>query len=286
MIVKNLVQDAAIKISNTLGITLPQAISEARVLMRYLSGWSLEYLIAHQDETLDKSSIKQFEDLVSRRSLSEPIAYIIGAKEFYGREFLVDRNTLIPRSDSETIIDAVLKAFPKDSKLKILELGVGSGCLIITLLLELKNSTGYGVDISDKALKIAEKNAKNLAVEKKCVFIQSDWFNNVEGCYDIIICNPPYILDNEKHLMSKETIDYEPHAALFGDFSIYKNIINSAKRFLNKDGKIYMEIGCGHEKSISDMFLSEGYLDVQEYKDLEERARVISAIISPNKSNS
>jgi release factor glutamine methyltransferase len=264
------------RISEILGISSKKiGLFEARLLLVHVSKHSLEYIIGHPDDFMDDHILEQYDVLVARRYALEPIAYITERKEFYSREFYVTSDVLIPRNDSETLIEGIIENNKNLYGGKILELGVGSGCLLITLLLELENSTGTGVDISTHALAVAAINAQNLCVSDRCKFIQSDWFENVDGVYDVIISNPPYIHQNEEHLVAKETLKYEPSLALFGEFEAYILIANSADKFLVPNGKIYVEIGVGHENMIIDIFMSNGYQCIGQYSDIESRIRAL-----------
>lgn len=258
------------KIKDALNLLKPNL--EARILISYVTGFSQEYLIGHSDEELREESITKFLALIERRKSHEPIAYIIGKKEFYGRDFKVTKDVLIPRSDSETLIDAVLKDAKEDAS--IVELGVGSGCLLLTLLLELKKASGVGVDISQAALEVAKYNATTYKLNR-CELLQSNWFENVRGKFDIIISNPPYIEEDERSIMAIETLRYEPSLALFGGLDPYKIIASNAHNFLNDSGRIYVEIGAAQEMQVEKIFLSNGYKIAGKHRDIENRMRVI-----------
>ncbi len=246
---------------------------EARLLLSFVTGHPVEYLIGHMFDELSEESLIQFQALCIRRKNHEPIAYIIGKKEFYSREFIVNTNVLIPRSDSEVLIDAVLKE--NYDKPKILELGVGSGCLLLTLLSEIKGSSGVGVDISNDALNVAQQNVESLKLSDSCHLFYSDWFDNIDGTFDIIISNPPYIEQDEITLMSQETILYEPKDALFGGLEPYIHISKNAKSYLNLDGQIYLEIGYNQVEKVTKIFTSEGYNLSHICYDIENRPRVM-----------
>lgn len=247
---------------------------EARILLAHAGGFSQEYLIGHSEDELSDENYKRFLILVERRKALEPIAYIIGEKEFYSRGFKVTKDVLIPRSDSETLIDAVMKD-AKDG-VSILELGVGSGCLVLTLLSEIKNATAVGVDISQAALDVARENAIALDVQNRCEFLLSNWFENIEGKFDIIVSNPPYIEENERSIMAPETLAYEPSMALFGGLEPYHIIASESHRFLASGGKIYVEIGVSQSEQVQDIFHLKGYKVAGKYQDIENRMRVLS----------
>lgn len=246
---------------------------EARILLSHASGLSQEYLIGHGDDLIPDEISRKFLALVERRKALEPIAYIIGKKEFYGRDFKVTKDVLIPRPDSETLIEAVLQ--DADDGVSILELGVGSGCLILTLLSEIKDATALGVDISQAALEVASENAIALGAKDRCEFLLSNWFQSVEGKYDIIISNPPYIEEDEKSIMSEETLKHEPNLALFGGLAPYRVIASESHKFLAENGRIYVEIGVSQESKITGIFQANGYKVIGKYRDIEQRMRVM-----------
>ena len=260
------------KIKDALHIFRPPL--EVRILLAHASGFSPEYLIGHSDEELSNQVYTQFLSLVERRKNHEPIAYIIGKKEFYGRDFKVTKDVLIPRPDSETLIDTVLK-FSRDD-VSILELGIGSGCLLITLLMELPVARGFGVDISPRALEIACQNASSYGLQDRCKFVRSNWFENVKGKFDVIVSNPPYITEDERAIMAVETLKFEPARALFGGLEPYRIIAFNAHEFLNENGKIYVEIGAMQELDIEEIFLSNGYNVLSKHHDIENRMRVMA----------
>lgn len=253
---------------------------ESRILLSYATGFTQEYLIGHNDEILSAEHIKKFQELVARRQKGEPIAYIVGKKEFYGRDFIVTPDVLIPRPDSETLIDAVLRDIsstsPSHAPLQILELGIGSGCLLLTLLYEIPYASGLGIDISNEALEVAKQNASLLEMSSRFELRISNWFEKVTDKYDIIISNPPYIYEEEKSMMAPETLEYEPHLALFGGLEPYQVIATNANKFLKNDGRIYVEIGINQALDVEKLFTAAGYIVIEKHQDIEERVRVIA----------
>jgi len=189
---------------------------DAMILMETVLGKTREYLVAHPEDEISNERQKQFLQLVTRRKNREPISHITNKKEFYGREFLISPDVLTPRPETELIIEAALKLYAKDSKINILDLGTGSGCIILTLLAELPNARGVGVDISNSALAIAKNNAYNLGIAN-VEFVNSDWCKNLDSDqkFQLIVSNPPYIPNCEAKNLPAE-LSYEPDAALFG----------------------------------------------------------------------
>ncbi len=291
---------------NKIGISSPQL--EARILLRHVINKPIEYLLINLDEQLNEAEIEAFEKLLERRLKHEPIAYITGVKEFYSREFIVNKHVLIPRSDTEVLVEIVLGLLKpslratersvaisgilpeiasstpmassrNDEYTKILELGTGSGCIAISLLCELPNANVIATDISLDAIEIIKSNAAKYEVMDRLQVIHSDWFENLgKQKFDLIVSNPPYISHNEKSEMAIETINYEPSIALFAEedgLQCYKTIAGNAKQFLKPNGKIILEIGFKQEEAVTQIFLDQGYNIENVYRDLQGYSRVI-----------
>ena len=226
----------------------------------------------------DYLRIKKLSDLRSSRM---PMSQIFGSKEFWSLNFKVTKDTLTPRADSETLIENGIKKIPdRDIYLNILDMGTGTGCLLLALLSELPNSTGLGLDISYEALEVAKENAKILGFSNRCEFRISDWMEGVRKLerFDIIISNPPYIGFNEKNTLSPEVKEYEPDVALFsGEEGLddYWKIASQVKTFIKPNGMIIMEIGYKQAATVKEIFISAGFNDVSVYKDLGQRDRCL-----------
>ncbi|WP_375333064.1 MULTISPECIES: peptide chain release factor N(5)-glutamine methyltransferase [unclassified Candidatus Tisiphia] len=258
-------------------VGIKSANLESRILMQHITGKSIEYLLARSEERLTEAKQIIFKNLVNRRILLEPIAYIIGYKEFYGYQFIIDNTVLIPRQDTEVLVDAILSDIKTNAELAILELGTGSGCIALSLLLEMPNSNVIATDISNEAIAIARQNAIKHKVSDRFKIINSNWFENLEKQkFDIIVSNPPYISFDDTIYMSPETLQYEPHLALFAEdngLASYYIIAKEAKRFLKQNGKLFVEIGFNQLAAVTEIFVSYGYTVKQVYKDLEGRDR-------------
>ncbi|WP_342278508.1 peptide chain release factor N(5)-glutamine methyltransferase [Candidatus Tisiphia endosymbiont of Myopa tessellatipennis] len=258
-------------------VGIKSANLESRILMQHITGKSIEYLLARSEEGLTESEQIIFKNLVNRRILLEPIAYIIGYKEFYGYQFIIDNKVLIPRQDTEVLVDAILSDIKTNAELAILELGTGSGCIALSLLLEMPNSNVIATDISNEAIAIARQNAIKHKVSDRFKIINSNWFENLEKQkFDIIVSNPPYISFDDTIYMSPETLQYEPHLALFAEdngLASYYIIAKEAKGFLKQNGKLFLEIGFNQLAAVTEIFVSYGYTVKQVYKDLEGRDR-------------
>jgi release factor glutamine methyltransferase len=238
--IDQLLKEIVTQLKNS-GIDSP--VREVRLMLAAILNTTHEQILFNPPHILTSEQMNQLEDWVCRRCKREPLAKIIGKKEFWGRDFFVTKDTLDPRPDTETLIDVILNLASNKKPLRILDLGTGSGCLILTLLAERPNWTGIGVDFSQSALGVAQQNAENLNLSKRVRFFQSDWFQNVEGVFDVIISNPPYIARDE--VLSDETL-HDPENALFADdggLADYRRILESASRFLTPSGFIVFEIG-------------------------------------------
>ncbi|WP_341751872.1 peptide chain release factor N(5)-glutamine methyltransferase [Candidatus Tisiphia endosymbiont of Piscicola geometra] len=266
-------------------VGIKSANLESRILMQHVTGKSIEYLLARSEEELTQQEQIIFEDLVNRRTLLEPIAYIVGYKEFYSYQFIINDKVLIPRQDTEIIVDAILSDIKINAELTILELGIGSGCIAVSLLLEMPNSNVTATDISNEAIAIASQNAIKHKVSDRFKIINSNWFDNLEKQeFDIIVSNPPYISFDDTVYMSSEPLKYEPHLALFAEdngLASYYIIAKEAKGFLKQNGKLFLEIGFNQLTAVTEIFISYGYTVKQVYKDLEARDRGI-LITSPH----
>ncbi|ADE30423.1 bifunctional peptide chain release factor N(5)-glutamine methyltransferase PrmC/tRNA (guanosine(46)-N7)-methyltransferase TrmB [Rickettsia prowazekii] len=296
--IKQILSNANDKL-NKIGINLPGL--EARILLQHVTNKPIEHLLIKLNEQLSEAEIEAFEKLLERRLAHEPIAYIIGVKEFYSREFIVNKHVLIPRIDTEVLVDVViglvvsrnnLHMFSKlkslDSVLttqsyNILELGTGSGCIAISLLCELPNTNIIATDISVDAIKVAKSNSIKYNVTDRIQIIHSNWFEKLDKQkFDFIVSNPPYISHTEKLKMAIETINYEPSIALFAEedgLEAYSIIAKNAKQFLKPNGKIILEIGFSQAAKVSKIFLNYGYNIDYIYRDLQSHNRVIE--ISP-----
>ncbi|WP_342272134.1 peptide chain release factor N(5)-glutamine methyltransferase [Candidatus Tisiphia endosymbiont of Parasteatoda lunata] len=269
-------------------VGIKSASLESRILIQHATDKPIEYLLARSEEELTQQEQIIFEDLVNRRTLLEPIAYIVGYKEFYSYQFIINDKVLIPRQDTEIIVDAILSDIKINAELAILELGTGSGCIAVSLLLEMLINDNINVtatDISNEAIIIARQNAIKHKVIDRLKIINSNWFDNLEKQeFDIIVSNPPYISFDDTVYMSPETLKYEPHLALFAEdngLASYYIIAKEAKGFLKQNGKLFLEIGFNQLTAVTEIFISYAYTVKQVYKDLEGRDRGI-LITSPH----
>lgn len=251
---------------------------DAEVLLAHTLNTDRYWLIMHLDFQVTDMVEDTYKTLLQRRSKKEPVAYILGNKEFWGLDFMVNPTVLIPRPDSETLIELALKHVKdKNSTLKILDLGTGSGCLIISLLHKLSNSIGLGIDISPQALEIAIVNSNKHNLTPRCTFLLSNWFQELNTQkFDLIITNPPYI--EVASPLETDVADYEPPSALYGGIdglNAYRQIAKSAGQYLQKDALIILEVGINQAPAVIEIFTQNGFALVGIANDLAGIERAI-----------
>jgi len=222
---------------------------DARLLLCHTANLTQEAYVAAPDGPLREEAAFRFDTMIARRLQGEPVSRIIGTREFYGRPFLVDEHTLDPRPDTETLIGAVLDTLTREGRreqrLRILDLGTGTGCILLTLLAELPHAMGIGSDASPGALEIARRNAEALGVADRANFLAGDWLEPIEGKFDIVVSNPPYIASAELAGLSRE-VSYDPVLALDGGadgLEAYRRIASGVTRALNPGGLVFIEVG-------------------------------------------
>jgi len=267
---------SGVDILERVGISTPNV--DVENLLSYLFNISISKIYLNFNNIVSDEDICKFNKFLERRINREPVANIIGIKTFWDYDFYVDSNVLTPRNDSEILIEAVIKNFTNYSeKLNILDLGTGSGCLILTLLKIYKGSKGTAVDISDKALEIAKKNAKNLEINN-ISFIKSNWNGNIDEKFDIIISNPPYIKKNYIKDLEPEVNKYNPLLALDGGddgLECYRYLAQNLKKNIKEKTKIFLEIGQNQENDIINIFNSNNFRILKIYKDLSKINRIL-----------
>ena len=236
----------------------------------------------NKKKKISKKQTKIFLKKIALRGMGKPLSKIIGKKEFYSREFFVNSRTLDPRPETELIIDLVKGLVEKRSKpIKILDLGTGTGCIIISLYLELYKKITVladAIDISIEALKLAKKNARRHYVESKIKFFKSNWFSNVKNRFDIIVSNPPYIKTSEMRSLPSEVRKFDPEVSLCGGYdglNAYRRIADEAKGYLKKNGFILVEVGSDQSKKVKKIFELKEFTTVSVSKDLFDKERVI-----------
>lgn len=232
------------------------------------------------DRPLKDNEIKIYREFIRRRGLFEPLQYILGKVNFYNIDFKINKNVLIPRQETEILVDTIISKYNKVQKLNILEVGVGSGIISIVIAKNLVNVNVTAIDISKEALEVAKENAMLNDCTDKINFIEGDVkeieFN--EGIFDLIVSNPPYISKEEYYKLQKEIIDYEPKYALTDDddgLTFYKVIIDKARKWLKKNGIIFFELGYGQSNKVNDLLIKGNFTSINVIKDLQNIDRVI-----------
>jgi release factor glutamine methyltransferase len=237
-----------------------------------------KHIILNPKEVLNSEQLGKFKSLIERRKKGEPIAYLINKKEFWKDEFFVNKDVLIPRPDSELIIEQVLKIYSKDVQLQVLDIGTGSGCILLSILKERSNFYGTGIDISKKSINVSKFNAKQLNLTNRVKFFHSsvDNFNN--GKYDMIVSNPPYIEQLSLKYLEKDVVNFEPKLALsggFDGFSKIRKVINKASILIKKNGKFILEIGFNQKNKVIKILKEEGFYVNKAIKDYGNNDRCI-----------
>ena len=237
-----------------------------------------KHIILNPKELLNSGQLNKFKSLIERRKKGEPIAYLINKKEFWKDEFYVNKDVLIPRPDTELIIEQVLKIYSKDVHLQVLDIGTGSGCILLSILKERPNFYGTGIDISKKSINISKFNAKQLNLINRVKLFNSSVDNFKIGKYDLIVSNPPYIeLLNLKYL-EKNVVNFEPKLALNGGldgFSKIRKVINKAGTLIKKNGKFILEIGFNQKNKVKKILKEEGFYVNKAIKDYGKNDRCI-----------
>ena len=253
-----------------------EAELDARLLLEYVCKTDRNTLLAHPERAVSEEERDKFLALIARREKREPLQYITGEREFMGLNFETSPETLIPRQDTECLVEEAMKEL--HDGMEILDLCCGTGCILLSLLNYSNDCKGFGVDINEQAVALARKNAQNLGIEAR--FAVSDLFEAVNGKYDLITSNPPYIPTQVIETLDPEVKSYEPMAALDGGedgLTFYRIIVAEAKDYLKRGGMIFFEIGYDQGEAVSKLLTESGYKYVEVIKDLAGLDRVVKA---------
>ncbi len=251
---------------------------DARLLLQAASGLTHEQLISEPDMVVAVDKISKFKTFIDRRMNHEPVTRILGEREFYGRPFQVSPAVLDPRADTETIIELTLQLMNVEPK-RILDLGTGSGAIVVTLLAERPKWSGVAVDISAEALEIAKANAQALGIADQLEFHNAVWFNDIAEKFDLIVSNPPYIPHLEVFELSLEVQNYDPHIALSGGddgLEAYRAIAVGAVNYLKPGGFVVLEIGAGQSADVRQIFFAQGFQLTGQKSDLGGHIRALA----------
>ena len=251
---------------------------DSEILLSQSINKDKKYVILNSTEILSKKQLENFNRLIERRIKGEPIAYLIKKKEFWKDAFYVNKNVLIPRPDTELIIEQVLKIYSKKMQLHLLDIGTGSGCILLSILKERPNFYGTGIDVSKESINVSKFNANKLKLTSRTKFIHSSVDNFKIGKYDLIVSNPPYIkLSNLKYL-EKDVVNFEPKLALnggFDGFSKIRKVVNKASILIKKNGKFILEIGFNQKNKVKEILKKEGFYINKSLKDYGNNDRCI-----------
>ena len=277
VVLADLLSAAGLRLQNALSLERGEARLEARILAARALGVDRAWLIAHDRETVDEAAQRRLETLIARRATGEPVAYILGEKEFYGRVFKVTPDVLIPRPETELLVDAALARLPQDRPARILDLGTGSGCIAITLALERPDCTVIAVDASSVALETARKNARRLGADVG--FLLSDWFASVSGKFDLIVSNPPYVAEADRHLHCS-SLTWEPLGALKSGpegLDAIARIAACAGEHMADGASLCLEHGWDQAVRTRELLAGAGFSDVKTLTDLAGHSRLTLA---------
>ena len=257
---------------------IPSAQLDSEILMAKTINKNRNYILLNSNKLLNEIELEKFYNLIKNRSSRKPIAYITNKKYFWNSEFFITKDTLIPRPDTELLVENALRLTKQKNKIKILEVGIGSGCILLSILKERKNFYGTGIDISQKCLKISKVNAVNLKVSSRLKLYKSnvDKFNL--GKYDLIITNPPYIKNCKIKYLERDVAEFEPKLALDGGLdglSEIRKVIMKSSELIKKNGIFILEIGFDQKNEVVKLLKKEGFYINSTQKDLANNDRCI-----------
>ena len=265
-----------------------EAEADARVLIGYALHLDRARLIAQSDRILEAREVTVISALATRRLRREPVSRIVGQKEFWSLPISVTPDVLVPRPETETVVEAaldfVIRSGLRLEKLRVLDIGTGSGALLLAMLNELKNAVGTGTDVSSAALDVARANAARCRLDSRCNFVVCDIATGVEGPFDLVVSNPPYIAHDEIETLAPEVRDYDPQVALDGGqdgLDAYRSIAGDAKRILAPGGRLFVELGAGQNEEVRSLFTKAGLSPGIPRKDLAGIPRVLGAGFAP-----
>ena len=257
---------------------IPNPYLDSEILLSKSINKDKKHIIINSKEILKNKQLESFNCFIERRKNGEPIAYLINKKEFWKDEFFVNKDVLIPRPDTELIIEQVLKIYSKQSQLQVLDIGTGSGCILLSILKERLNFYGTGIDISKKSINVSKINAKQLNLTNRVKFFNSSVDNFKIGKYDLVVSNPPYIKLLSLKYLEKDVVNFEPKLALnggFDGFSQIRKVISKANTLVKKNGKFILEIGFNQKNKVKEILKKEGFYVNKAIKDYGNNDRCI-----------
>ena len=256
---------------------------DARLLLEAAMDVDTVRIVAEPDQTLDTRQEEQYHRFLERRRNREPISQILGRRAFWKDEFVVTADTLTPRPDSETLIELAVDHFRRGAPRRILDLGTGTGCLLLSALREFPDAAGIGVDLSPGACQAALRNARILGLDSRTRIICGNWGTAIGGSFDLILCNPPYIADRERETLPPEVAEFEPRQALFAGvrgLDAYRELIPGLAADLAPGGALIVETGHGQGPSVSQILMESGVCVAARGRDLANRERCLLATVA------
>ena len=275
MKIENAIQEGFLQLKQN---NIESALLDSQLLMSQVIDRDQKFIILNPDKKLKNSDYESFKNLISHRAKGKPVAYLIGIKSFWNYDFSLNDEVLIPRPDSELIVEQVLKIYKDKKKINLLEIGVGSGCLILSILKEKKLFSGTGIDISNHCIKISNFNAKKLNIQNRIKLFKSDIDNFNLGKYDLIISNPPYIKKLDFNNLKKDVVNFEPKIALDGGLeglSCFRKIIKKSSELIKNRGKLILEIACDQKRDVTKILRDNGFYINKILRDLANNDRCI-----------
>lgn len=274
------IKDIIVKYSKELEEISPTPRLDVETLLQKVLGVDRLYILLNLERVLSEDEEQLFNKFINERLNNRPIAYIVGNREFMGLDFFVKEGVLIPRPDTEVLVEEVIELAKKKDAKNILDIGTGSGAITVSLAKYLENVKVTSVDISDIALEIGKRNAISNEVDDRINFVKSDLFTNIdkETKFDIIVSNPPYIKREVIDTLDKQVKDYEPYNALEGGvdgLDFYRAITKQAKNYLKKGGILAYEVGHDQSENVSKLMEIDGYTNIYTLKDLQQIDRVV-----------
>jgi len=275
MIIRDAINEASLKLKKK---NIKSSLLDSEILMSKVFNKRRDYIILNSEKYLEAEKFAYFKYLINERSKGKPIAYLTGKKFFWKYEFNVNENVLIPRPETELIVEQILKISKNKKNLRILEIGIGSGCVLLSILKEKKSFIGVGVDISLNCLKVSRNNINELKINNKINLYKSDIDNFNYGKYDLIISNPPYIKSTDLKYLERDVVKFEPKLALDGGLdglSEIRKVISKSSELIKNNGKLVLEVAFDQKLRVKNLLKEKGFYINRILKDLSNNDRCI-----------